>query len=157
MRTHILISILLLLALIPMHGQKAKKIAGPMAGYVEYHSHQSLVDEKKKEAILQMWTPEQLQKEIDLIPAGGYVYFMKRSMTLDGAKLDLLDFIIKDSEANIILRESGDDIIPDYTPGVSAAWMSSQLIFIPDAIASEFTFHVVDKLKDVRTDFLISF
>lgn len=138
------------------YGSKVTMDSKSTSAKVEYKSYNYLINETKKKSTTEMWEEMRLQKELDRLPQGGYVFIHINASTIGAANTKYWSYIIKDINGKEITRKHGVDDIHEFTSTqYGTIWWNIDLVPITTKINGPFKVHVIDELTSKNIEFTV--
>lgn len=138
------------------YGSYVSPVQNPTNTEVEYLSHDYLVKETKKKSEVEMWTDSKFSEEQSYLPKGGLIKIQITASTIGHANTEYWSYIIQDMEGNEIIRQHGEDNIPNHTTSsYGTTWWNIDVVYLKDELSGPIKLFVIDELMSKRSEFII--
>jgi len=135
-------------------GGQITKVEGDTRGHMEYISYKCLVDKKRKQAEIEMWSKTKLEARISILPKGGMIMYHYGTYITSYS----YEIIVKQGD-KVIGRHVDSGVASYYSAGsvyggiyTPGSYRGVVICYIDKPVTKPFTVHIINKIEHCRTD-----
>ena len=134
---------------------KVRFFSYPEASLIDCISYMELLEELKREAVVQMMTAEEFERKKNAIPLHGQMWVETIAFTLAAANPKYWSVIVEQNGKRV-LKQDGVDSVPSFTVwSTSTIWKDYILVSLPKMQPRPFEVYVIDRLSNKRREYIV--
>lgn len=125
---------------------------------VYYATYPDIINRYKKKASFEMWDSSRYYSAIKDLPKNGWLEIHIEGSSLEAGKPSNWTYIYQNMAGEEIMRQSGTDVIPDYSIGSQTGttkWFATDLCYIPDLCPDIFKFYLINSGTNKKFSYTI--